>query len=128
MLLLFNQIIQMLCAIEETLNVFCFISVWNRIAHYSFNSNFIVFLNHLRPKDTSFIHISTSLDVQDGCSSSFLDSNDVILSQRICSDNNIGRFDIMEKETSIEIRIRSNDFSVNNKNFVRLLVFGPIET
>jgi len=87
----------------------------------------MIFLNHLWPKDTSFIHISTSLDVQDSRSSSFLNSYDVILSQWVSSDNNIGRLDIMEKEPTIEITIRSNNFSVNNKNFVRLLVFGPVE-
>ena len=127
MVLFFNQVIQMLCTIEKSFNVLSFISVWNRIAYDSIDSNFIVFLNHLWPKDTSFIHISTSLDVQDCCSSSFLNSNDVILSQWVCSDNNIGRFNIMEKETTIKITIRSNNFTVNNKNFMRLLVFGPIK-
>lgn len=127
MLLFFNQVIQMLCTIEKPFNVLSFISVWNRIAYDSIDSNLIVFLNHLWPKDTSFIHISSSLDVQDSCGSSFLNSNDVILSQWVCSDNNIGRFNIMEKETTIKITIGSNNFTVNNKNFVRLLVFGPIK-
>jgi len=125
--LFFNQVIQMLCTIEKSFDIFCFIFVWNRIAHDSFNSNLMIFLNHLWPKDTSFIHISTSLDVQDSRSSSFLNSYDVILSQWVSSDNNIGWLDIMEKEPTIEITIRSNNFSVNNKNFVRLLVFGPVE-
>ena len=33
----------------------------------------------------------------------------------------------MEKEPTIKITVRSNNFTVNNKNFVRLLVFGLIE-
>ena len=127
MVLFFNQVIQMLCTIEKSFDILSFVSVWNRVAHDSVNSNFIVFLNHLWPKDTSFIHISSSLDVQDSCGSSFLNSYDVILSQWVCSDNNIGRFNIMEKEPTIKITVRSNNFTVNNKNFVRLLVFGLIE-
>ena len=127
MLLLFNQVIQMLSTIEKSFDIFRFISIGNRIANNSLNSNFIVFLNHLWPKDTSFVHISTGLDVQDGCGSCFLDSNDVVLSQWVGSNNNIGRFNIMEEESSIEITVRSNNFSVNNKNFVRLLVFRPSE-
>lgn len=127
MLLFFNQVIQMLSTVEKSFDVFRFISVGDWVAHNSLNSNFIVFLNHLWPEDTSFVHISTGLDVQDGSGSCFLDSNDVVLSQWVGSNNNIGGFNIMEEESSIEITVRSNNFSVNNKNFVRLLVFGPIE-
>lgn len=111
----------MLSSVKEFVDVLVLILVRDGIAEALVNASLIVLFNHLWPKDTSVGHVCTCLNIENGSDTSFLESQDVVKTQRIGSDQETGVFESVEVESTHDIAIELFNSSIDDKDFVRVI-------
>ena len=108
----------MLGGMEQFFDIFILIFVQNWVAHAVVNADISIFTADSVPFDTSCVHLRTSLDVEYGSDSSFLDTMHIVHTQWVGSQNEIMVLNPVEDETTFKVTIGFINFTINNKGFL----------